>query len=156
MVRCKAIISADASTPTTAPSGTRAAISAITLPLPQPKSSTALSFEIEKREGFSGHSSLKFRHRGVFSCIPFGHFASPYSGHGGSGPAYGSHLLNANSSKVLPPPPESKFGHGRDRVLEWRSRSGGSGGRKMANRSPPSLFSGEDNLASNKAGAFPL
>jgi hypothetical protein len=29
-------------------------------------------------------------------------------------------------------------------------------GRKMANRSPPSLFSGEDNLASNKAGAFLL
>src|SRR6516164_9057503 len=35
-------------------------------------------FEIEKREGFSGHSSLKFRYRGVFSCTPFGHFASRY------------------------------------------------------------------------------
>jgi len=35
-------------------------------------------FEIQKRQGFSGHSSLKFRYRGVFSCIPFGHLASRY------------------------------------------------------------------------------
>ena len=65
---------AEASTPTTAPWGTRAAISAVVLPLPQPISRIrSRAFKIQQRKDFFGHGRLKRGNPRVFGGVPFGH-----------------------------------------------------------------------------------